>query len=276
MPTSATGRVMLTIALTAVIGAAVMGVCPSDARGGARAGSDVEELWRAYPLEQTPTTQAPAEQHTAGRDASAEGGVPQSGSGVARTAALLGGAAALVLIGVLVVASSGRDQRAAPPAEPPVQSRPAPAPGDTDVVPAPRPRFERDTARVEPERKSATPIRRGPVCQIRWSARGRRSCFEAVVVDEDGAKSRVARSPTVERPGSSPPEQTPEAKAALRKLAKELRDDGWKPLRAKGKDYGEQQWYTRRFRRPVEVDDVHPAEPAPTEGTEQRRNVGSW
>jgi hypothetical protein len=95
-------------------------------------------------------------------------------------------------------------------------------------------------------------------------------------VDADGAENRVARSPRVERPGSSPPEQTPEAKAALRKLAKELRDDGWKPLRAKGKDYGEQQWYTRRFRRPVEVDDDHPAEPAPTEGSEQRRNVGSW
>jgi hypothetical protein len=275
IPTLASGRAMLTIALTAVIAVAVTGVSPSAALGGARTTSDVEKLWRAYPLEQTPTTQAPAEQHTAGRDASAEDGVPQSGSGVARTAALLGGAAALVLIGVIVVASSGRDQRAAPPAEPPVQSGPAPAPGDTDVVHAPRPRFERDTARVEPERKSATAIRRGPVCQIRWSARGRRSCFEAFVVDEDGVKNRVARSPRVERPGSSPPEQTPEAKAALRALAKELRDDGWKPLRAKGKDYGEQQWYARRFRRPVELDEDQAAEPAPAEAHEGRRNVGS-
>jgi len=55
---------MLAIALTAVIGAAVMGFSPAAARGGARAGSDVEELWRAYPLEQTPTTGAPPERHT--------------------------------------------------------------------------------------------------------------------------------------------------------------------------------------------------------------------
>jgi hypothetical protein len=95
-------------------------------------------------------------------------------------------------------------------------------------------------------------------------------------VDEDGVENRVARSPRVERPGSPPPEQTPEAKAALRKLAKELRDDGWKPLRAKGKDYGEQQWYTRRFRRPVELDDDQAAEPGPAEVPEGTRNVRSW
>ena len=271
---------MLAIALTAVIGAAVMGLSPAAARGGARAGSDVEELWRAYPLEQTPTTGAPPERHTAGRDgaagaASAEDNARPSGSGLARTAALLGGAAALLLIGVLVVASSGREQRPAPPAEPPIPSGPTQAPEDTGVAHASRPRFERNTGDVERGRTGSTAIRRGPVCQIRWSARGRRSCFEAFVVDEDGVQNRVARSPRVERPGSSPPEQTPEAKAALRRLAKELRDDGWKPLRAKGKDYGEQQWYARRFRRPVELDDHHAAEPAPAEAPEGRRNIGS-
>ena len=49
-------------------------------------------------------------------------------------------------------------------------------------------------------------------------------------MDADGAAHKVARSPYVEPQGSSPPEQTPELQAALRKLAKELRDDGWKPF----------------------------------------------
>jgi hypothetical protein len=276
---------MLAIVLTAVVGAAVMGMSPSAARGGAQAGSDVEELWRAYPLEQTPSTGSPEERPTASSDAEAGGAsadddARSSGAGGAPTAALLGGAAALLLICALIVVR--RDRRTVPraqpwiPAEPAPAPAPAPAPSDTGLVHASRPRFERDTARPQPEPKGSTATRRGPVCQIRWSAHGRRSCFEAFVVDEDGVENRVARSPRVERPGSSPPEQTPEAKAALRKLAKELRDDGWKPLRAKGKDYGEQQWYTRRFRRPVELDDDQAAEPGPAEVPEGRGDVRSW
>jgi hypothetical protein len=277
---------MPAIVMAAVIGVAVMGMSPSVARGGAQAGSDVEELWRAYPLEQTPST-PPAERPTATRDAEAGGGASadddarSSGAGGAPTVALLGGAAALLLVCALVVVR--RDRRTAPRAQPWIPTAPAPAPvpvpvpapSDTDVVHASRPRFERDTARPQREHKGSTATRRGPVCQIRWSAHGRRSCFEAFVVDEDGVENRVARSPRVERPGSSPPEQTPEAKAALRKLAKELRDDGWKPLRAKGKDYGEQQWYTRRFRRPVELDDDQAAERAPAEVPEGTRNARS-
>jgi hypothetical protein len=29
-----------------------------------------------------------------------------------------------------------------------------------------------------------------------------------------------------------------------------LRERGWKPLRAKGKDFDEPQWYARRFKQP--------------------------
>jgi hypothetical protein len=260
-----------------------MGVLPSTARGGARTTSDVDELWRAYPLEQTPTTSAPAEGRStdlgeaAGGGSSAEDARAPAASGLARTAALLVGAGALLLLGMLILASSRRGRRAAAPTELPVPSESAPALAGTPLLDASRPRFERDAGGVERARKGSAATRRGPVCQIRWSGRGRRSWFEAIVVDEEGSEHRVARSPRVERPGSSPPGETPEAKAALRKLSKELRDDGWKPLRAKGKDYGEQRWYTRRFRRPVEVEDDQAVDPTPTEDPrEPRRNVGSW
>jgi hypothetical protein len=48
----------------------------------------------------------------------------------------------------------------------------------------------------------------------------------------------------------TPPEQTLEAQAAIRRLAKTLRDSGWRPMRIKGKDFDEPQWYARRFRYP--------------------------
>ena len=44
---------MSAIALTGVIAAGVTGVTPWTAVAGERTGSEVEELWRAYPLEQT-------------------------------------------------------------------------------------------------------------------------------------------------------------------------------------------------------------------------------
>jgi hypothetical protein len=56
----------------------------------------------------------------------------------------------------------------------------------------------------------------------------------------------------LDRPGSDPPDQTPEAEAALRLLARELRGLGWQPLRARGFDFDERRWYARRFRRPLE------------------------
>jgi hypothetical protein len=71
-----------------------------------------------------------------------------------------------------------------------------------------------------------------------------------MTTDADGVEHRLASSPPIASPGASPPEQTAEAQRALRQLAKELRDRGWKPLRAKGTDFDEPQWYARRFKRP--------------------------
>jgi hypothetical protein len=133
------------------------------------------------------------------------------------------------------------------PAQPADSSHGALPHGDDllDVAALPGRRFERSADAAKRE-KGRTGARQGPVCQIRWGRRGSR--FYAVTVDADGIEHKFARSPRFEWRGPSPPEQIPEAQAALRQLAKELRSRGWRPLRAKGKDFNEQQWYARRFR----------------------------
>jgi hypothetical protein len=105
-----------------------------------------------------------------------------------------------------------------------------------------------------PARKAA-----GPICQIRWLPNGRGSCFSAVTTDGDGVDRTVATSPHVEWHASTPPEETREAQAALRRLSKTLRDTGWRPMRTKGKDFNEPQWYARRFRYPEASAGIDPS-----------------
>jgi hypothetical protein len=120
----------------------------------------------------------------------------------------------------------------------------------TEAVDVPRHRFDRDAANGPP-----VVGRRGPICQVRWSAAA--TCFYAITTDVDGVEHRLAWSPPIEWGEDPPPdEDSREARAAMRVLAKELRDKGWKPMRAKGEDFGEPRWYARRFRFPiVEGDD---------------------
>jgi hypothetical protein len=103
---------------------------------------------------------------------------------------------------------------------------------------------------TERARPRTTAARNGPICQIRWSPTRGGSCFHAMVRDAAGAERTLATSPRLDWRGPMPPEQTPEAQAALRQLAKQLRDDGWRPMRAKGTDFDEPRWYARRFRGP--------------------------
>jgi hypothetical protein len=114
---------------------------------------------------------------------------------------------------------------------------------DFDFVEAgavPRRRFDREPAAA----------RRGPICQVRWSSAG--MCFYAVTSEADGVERRLGWSPPIEWGEDGPPdEESREARAALRVLAKELRDKGWRPMRAKGDDFDEPRWYARRFRLPV-------------------------
>jgi hypothetical protein len=117
---------------------------------------------------------------------------------------------------------------------------------DFDVV-VPRRRFDREPA-APVARPAAS--RRGPICQVRWSAPG--TCFYAMTTDADGVERRIAWSPPIEWVEPGPPdEDSRQARAALRVISKDLRDKGWRPMRAKGDDFDEQRWYARRFRFPV-------------------------
>jgi hypothetical protein len=157
----------------------------------------------------------------------------------------------------------------ATPSDPPAARRPAQTP---------RPSPSREESRAAPRRTNAAAATspsansggrppagtgkpaRGPICQIRWLPKGRGSCFAAVMAEADGVERTVATSPTVQWRAATPPEQSPEAQAALRQLSKTLRDGGWRAMRTKGKDFNEPQWYARRFRLPV------PAADGPTAG----------
>jgi hypothetical protein len=72
------------------------------------------------------------------------------------------------------------------------------------------------------------------------------------LVDATGVEHMLMSSPRLDEAGPAPPDETPEARAALRELAKQLRERGWRPLRAKGIDFDERRWYARRFRWPTE------------------------
>jgi hypothetical protein len=207
-----------------MLGLAVAGLVATWAAPAA-AQSPTEELWRAYPLEQTATT---TDSSSAPRTRTAEP-TPSGGEAPAWPLLLAVAAAGVALV---IAVAGGRRRRRAGPAVPETffaEHAPAPAPA------APR------RART-----------RGPVCQVRWlTARGS-SRFGAVLVGEDGSEQRLAESPPVDVPGAAPPlEPNPVAQRALRQLSKNLRDSGWRPLRAKGRDQGETRWYARRFTQDV-------------------------
>jgi hypothetical protein len=249
-----------------------------------------EDLWRDYPLEQTPTTSggearppssAPS---TAPRPAADD----DSGLGAWWIAAVAGAAVCALALAAgvrrrrrgpseaepgwgaapepatdpqaaaapparLRPQAAQQPQPAAPPSAPP---RPLAVEGPQGPAP-PRPADEPQDAAVPQAQprpaagRQGRAARSGPVCQVRWNASG--GFFYAVTTDASGNEDGIARSPRLDGRGPGPPEQEPEAEVALRVLAKELRDRGWRPLRTKGIDAGERRWYARRFRWPTEA-----------------------
>jgi hypothetical protein len=252
----------------------VLGVAASAALGD-RGAQNPEELWRAYPLEQKPETTAPAPGADGRRRASAPAPAQaQSASDADPPWTLIAvvGVASALLAGIAVVRLRRGpvlvDAPAAVPVAAPVarQGPPHANPAPAARSPAAPPPSARPPAPPPPavgaNGRRAAP-RRSPVCQIRWSRRG--GWFYAVTIDNDGGEQRLGRSPRFDWPGPAPPEETPDARAALRRLAKDLRERGWRPLRAKGIDFDERRWYCRRFRWPTEaeVEAGHPAAGAP-------------
>jgi hypothetical protein len=274
-------RIRRQVGLLGVVLCVVGGVVVPAAQADRRPPQNPEELWRAYPLEQTPTTAAPAPASPArpsGTSAPSTSDASTSDppwavlAGIAIASAMLVGAAfALKRRRRPAGATDGARPSASsplvpPPVAPATRATPtasapatapapatratptAPAPATAPLVSAPAP------TRTAPARANGRPAGRSksPVCQIRWSRRGR--WFYAVRIDTDGAEHRVGRSPRVECDGLGPPGETPEARAALRQLVKDLRRGGWRPLRARGIDFDERRWYARRFRWPTEAE----------------------
>lgn len=194
-----------------------------------------QELWKAYPLEQRPATQAPPPR-SAQRPVAVSTDEDSSGSPLSWLVA----AAAGVSLVLLAVASRNLLRRRAEPRLVVPASWPPPAP-------------------AKPTTRPSRPA--GPVCQVRWSRTG--GCFVAITTDPDGTERRIARSPSVDASRPEPPDQEPEFEAALKVLSKQLRDLGWRPLRARGVDFDERRWYARRFRWPTEAEQQGAAEATP-------------
>jgi hypothetical protein len=231
---------------------------------------NADELWRSYPLEQKAAETAPAPAAARRGSAPAPDRASDTDSPWPLFAAI--GVASALLVGL--VAARRRRRPAVADGHPPQTAPPWPDAGAEPVAPGaarataaaaaapvaarvargqapPRGRPQPSTGGVAgaSRRPSAA---RGPVCQIRWSRRG--GWFYAATADADGAEHRLGRSPGVAWDAPGPPEETPEARAALRHLAKDLRERGWRPLRARGIDFDERQWYARRFRWPTEAE----------------------
>ena len=188
-----------------------------------------QELWKAYPLQQRPATQAPAP--SAPRRPAVVSTDQGGGSGSPLWWIVLVAAGATLVL-VAVSWERVRRKRSAPAA-------PALVVPTTWSEPPPKP---------QPERSARPP---DPVCQVRWSPRG---SFYAVTTEADGTERVIARSPSVDAHGPEPPDQEPELEAALKVLSKQVRDLGWRPLRARGVDFDQRRWYARRFRWPTEAD----------------------
>jgi hypothetical protein len=178
-----------------------------------------QELWEAYPLEQRPATQA-APPASQRRPSVVTSEEDRSGSSLWWFVVAAAGAA------LVLVAVTGERRRKA------------------------RPR-RAESELLLPESWPAP-----PPAPPRWSRSG--SFFFAVANDPDGTERGIARSPRVDWTGSSPPEQEPEFEAALKVLSKQVRDLGWRPLRARGVDFDERRWYARRFRWPTEAEAQQP------------------
>jgi hypothetical protein len=243
------------------------------------------ELWKAFPLEQRPSTVARSPVAPPSQPRPAQGGTlsspRQSSSGVSPALIAVIGAAAVLLVLATVVGLRTRRNRVtpalalpppAPPALAPSRASPVAAtvPARTvDPKPLVSPARAAEPAAVTPRPAAPSPngraaaARRMPTCQVRWSSDG---WFYAVTVDSDGAEHMIASSPPVDWREPGPPEETPGTKWAVQQLARDLLERDWRPLRQKGIDFDERRWYARRFRRPTEEELAAAREEAGDEG----------
>jgi hypothetical protein len=131
------------------------------------------------------------------------------------------------------------------------------APGD----PAPR-----------PQPTAAAAKRDGPLCEIHWESDEDGSWFVAVTT-EDGEHEMLADSSTFTWRGADPPPRTPEARAALHKLIRQLEAAGWRSVHGHGRQHGELRWYARRFLPPADWRQPRNTRDAPTDDARLRQRA---
>jgi MYXO-CTERM domain-containing protein len=263
-------RVLRRTGVAGVLVCVATGVAASAALAERGPQPDPSELWRSYPLEQKPTTvatppaaAAPSRQRNGQAPTSSASDKPGGGPS---WGVILGVAAPAGLLALAAIALRRRRRQAVAPA-------PVPVPAPSTQRAAQPAAGDRRRAAASPNGRAAA-ARTSPVCQIRWNRRGR--WFYAVSVDPAGVEHMVASARRLEWHGSAPPEETPDARAAIRKLAKELRERGWRPLRTKGIDFDERRWYARRFRWPTEEElRAGGEDPADTDSRVAGRSGGS-
>ena len=267
----ASARIRRWVGLVGLLACVAMGAAVPSALADGGPRPNPSELWKAYPLEQKPSTVATRPVAPAPQPGDAQGGTlsPPRTSGGGASPALIAaiGAAAALLVLATVARLRRRRKRATPalalPAATPVALAPPraspvaiTAPTRTvDPKPLAAPAREAEPTQVTtgpaaPRRNGlAAAARRMPTCQVRWSSDG---WFYAVTADGEGAERMIASSPPVDWGGPGPPEETPGTQWAIQRLARDLLERDWRPLRQKGIDFDERRWYARRFRRPTE------------------------
>lgn len=263
----------------------MVAACALAAMLGAPAGAgaqspDPAPLWKAYPLDEgatakPQTTQAqPTPSPTTPTARPELQASDEAGDGPPWLLIGLAGIGGALFMTAVLAAGRRRDGRHEPPAPPLPATANGRANGHVpreavaaalvapsaprepafevpEAVSVPIRRFDREPGEPAPTpQQRAAAARRGPICQVTWDAE--RSRFRAVATDEGGIEHELARSLRFDWHGPQPPpsDHRP-AQSALRVLAKDLREKGWRPMRNKGTDLDAPRWYARRFRFPV-------------------------
>lgn len=211
--------------LAVLAGCALVATAPAAPAPAQQPGTNPQDLWRSYPLEQSPTTTSAPEQ----RPQPAEPSRDSSSRRIFRVDAVAVGA--FLAGGALVLLWRLRGRRPAPALRVPLPTTDA----ATDGPP------------------SRSPPQRGPgplaaeTCWIVCWRETRRAAFYAIARDSDGHQQFIGESPAFTATPNRPLVLDDAAFEALQSLATRLSDGGWEaaaPVGARGAT-----WHAQEFRR---------------------------
>jgi len=248
-PRGSRGSRRLRALLAALVGcllAAATAAAPAPAQ---RPSSVPQELWRAYPLEQSPSRTAAAGRRSSGaRPPAASRRGPQRPTVVVGATALgvllIGGAAVLLWLRRWRPAPALRMPRSRPPKRPPPEptARLVANPGATASRSAPG---HTPAQHSLPARGPAPPA--AETCWIVCWRGARHAMFYAVARDPEGHQHFIGESPTFTQPPTAPLVLDGAALEALDTLARQLAHGGWEAASSMGERGA--AWHAHEFRR---------------------------